>query len=144
MTMPIHETRVTSTDRIQPNQANNYQTAHGGEVVKLMDELAAVSAMGVAGELCVTARIGSVNFRRPVPVGHVAETTAYVYDTGKTSLEVQVTVESRPPTSTASETTTSACFTMVAVDESGDPLPVPDVTVEDEEDRSLLSAANCA
>jgi acyl-CoA hydrolase len=144
MSVPLLDSHVESIERIQPDQANNYENAHGGEVVKLMDELAAVSAMQIAGETCVTAHIGSVDFRNPVPVGHVAELSAYVYDTGETSLEVQVTVNSRDPRADGAQTTTSACFTMVAVDEDGDSVRVPNVEAASDRGRRLLEAADCA
>jgi acyl-CoA hydrolase len=137
------ESHVVSTDRIQPNQANNYENAHGGEVVKLMDELAAISAMRVAGATCVTANIGSVDFQSPIPVGHVAELTAYVYETGRTSLGVRVVVESSDPREHETTQTTSACFRMVAIDENGEPVPVPDVSVETDRERELVAAAPC-
>jgi acyl-CoA hydrolase len=143
MAVSVLDSYVESVERIQPSQANNYGNTHGGEVVKLMDELAAVSAMIVARETCVTAHVGSVDFRNPIPVGHVATLSAYVYRTGTSSLEVRVDVESRDPRSDDSVATTAACFTMVAVDEDGDPVEVPDVVVETERGQRLVETAPC-
>lgn len=139
----VTESYTESTERIQPHQANSYENAHGGEIVKLMDELAAVAAMQVAGETCVTAHIGSVDFQAPLPVGNVATLSAYVYDTGDTSLGVRVNVEARDPRTNGTETTTSACFTMVAVDAEGTPVQVPDVVAETDRDHELVAAAPC-
>ena len=141
MSATVVESYVESIERIQPHQANNYSNAHGGEVVKLMDELAAVSAMRVARETCVTASIGSVDFTNPIPVGNVAELKAYVYDTGDTSLNVRVVVDGRDPREGDPEETTSACFTMVAVGEDGSPVGVPDVSAETERGEELIEAA---
>lgn len=141
--IPVLDTRVESTQRIQPNQANDYENTHGGEVVKMMDELAAISAMTVANETCVTASIGSVDFKIPIPVGHVAELSAYVYDTGTTSLDVRVNVESHDPRENTSQRTTSACFVMVAIDEDGTPVDVPAVKPKTEEGERLVTAAPC-
>jgi acyl-CoA hydrolase len=141
MAATVLDSYVESTERIQPHQANNYSNAHGGEVVKLMDELAAVSAMRVAHETCVTANIGSVDFSNPVPVGSVAELKAYVYGTGDTSLDVRVVVRSRDPRGNESTETTSACFTMVAIDEDGDPVGVPEVRAETERGERLREEA---
>lgn len=143
MAVSVLDSYVESTERIQPNQANNYGNTHGGEVVKLMDELAAISAMTVANETCVTASIGSVDFRNPVPVGNVAEISAYVYDTGQSSLSVRVDVEGRDPREDESVATTAACFTMVAVDEAGNPVEVPDVVAETERGERLVETAPC-
>jgi acyl-CoA hydrolase len=142
-TVSVTDSYVESTERIQPDQANNYENAHGGEIVKLMDELAAVAAMRVAGETCVTAHIGSVDFQAPLPVGNVATLSAYVYDTGETSLDVRVDVEGRDPRTDGTETTTSACFTLVAVDADGRPVGVPTVVAETDRERELVAAAPC-
>lgn len=143
MVVPVLESFVESTERIQPNQANNYGNTHGGEVVRLMDELAAVAAMTVAGETCVTAHIGSVEFQYPIPVGHVAELSAYVYQTGNSSLDVRVNVDSRDPRENDTVRTTSACFTMVAVDEDGNPMSVPAVAPQSEHGEQLVADAPC-
>jgi len=143
MAVHVADTRVQSIERIQPNQANNYENAHGGTVVRLMDELAAVAAMGVAGETCVTAHISSVDFHTPIPVGHAAELSAFVYDTGETSVEVYVEVESQDPRTEGTEPTTSACFTLVAVDEDGDPVAVPRVEAATDEGRRLVESVPC-
>ena len=143
MSFSVEDSYIESTERIQPDQANNYETAHGGTVVKLMDELAAVAAMQVAGETCVTAHISSVDFRNPIPVGHVLEMVAYVYETGETSLEVAVRAESRDPRTRESVETTAACFTLVAIDEDGRPQSVPDVVPEGDRGRRLIEDAPC-
>ena len=143
MTVSVLDSYVESMERIQPNQANNYENTHGGEMVRLMDELAAVAAMTVAGETCVTAHISSVDFRNPIPVGHVAELSAYVYDTGSSSLEVCVNVESRNPREDEAVPTTSACFTMVAVGEDDDSVEVPAVVPETDRGERLVESAPC-
>ncbi len=142
MSATVLDSYVESIERIQPHQANNYSNAHGGEVVKLMDELAAVSAMTVAHETCVTASIGSVDFESPIPVGDVAELKAYVYGTGRTSLDVRVVAESHDPREDTVEETTSACFTMVAIDGDGNSVGVPEVSAETERGESLVEAAD--
>ncbi len=143
MSLSVLDSYVESIERIQPSQANNYGNTHGGEVVRLMDELAAVAAMSVAGETCVTASIGSVDFRNPIPVGHVAEMSAYVYETGTSSLKVRVNVQSHDPREDEATATTSACFTLVAVDGDGEPLDVPTVVPKTERGETLVESAPC-
>lgn len=108
-----------------------------------MDELAVIATMTVAGETCVTAHIGSVDFRNPIPVGHVAELSAYVYETGTSSLEVRVDVESRDPRDEELVLTTAACFTMVAVNAGGEPVSVPAVVAESDRGERLVDSAPC-
>lgn len=131
----VSESKVERQERIQPPQTNNYGNAHGGELVKIMDEVAAISAMKVASNRCVTARISEVEFHNPVREGDVVNFEAFVYKTGRTSLEVYVRVHSERPMDDSDdnvEQTTSALFTMVAIDENGNPVETEDVTIETE------------
>ena len=68
----LMDTYIENRWLVQPNHANNLQTTHGGNVLKWMDELGALSAMRFSGENCVTARMDQVNFKRPIPVGDAA------------------------------------------------------------------------
>lgn len=141
----VSETLFKRTQRIQPRQANypDRQNVHGGEMVRVMDDLAAVPAMTLAQTTVVTAHISSVDFLEPIPVGHVAEMTAYVYDTGDTSLHVYAAVDHRNPRRQGLSRATEACFVMVAVDAEGNPQSVPGIRVEDSNDSELLDAVPC-
>jgi acyl-CoA hydrolase len=131
------ETYIENRDRIQPNQTNNYDTAHGGIVMKLMDEIGAMSAMQFAGEPCVTASVEGLDFKRPIPRGDIAVVTAWVYDAGRTSVKVRLTAEREDPLTGERELTSESCFTFVAINEDATPVPVPDLTIESERDERL-------
>lgn len=136
--MPTPEaTYIQNRERIQPNQTNNHDTAHGGIVMHLMDEIGAMSAMRFAGETCVTARVESLNFRRPIPRGDIAVVESWVYDAGRTSVRVRIRVDREDPRTGESERTSDSTFTFVAVDADGKPQSVPDLEVETDRDRDL-------
>ena len=118
----LTETRMENRHRVQPNHANNYETLHGGILMKWMDELGAMSAMRFAGETCVTAAVDEFSFERPVPVGQTAAVEAYVYAAGRTSVRVSLRADREEPRTGERETTTTACFTFVAIDEDGHPV----------------------
>lgn len=126
---------------VQPNHANSLGTTHGGNVLKWMDELGAMSAMRFAGQNCVTASVDEVGFRRPIPLGDAAVVEAYVYDAGRTSVRVRVRVHRENPRTGDREFTTESYAVYVAVDEAGDPTPVPELTVDSERGRRLRSEA---
>ncbi|QGA81174.1 acyl-CoA thioesterase [Halomicrobium sp. LC1Hm] len=136
----LASTHLTNRYRVQPNHANNYDTAHGGIVMKWLDEIGAMSAMRFAGHPCVTARMDGLNFRRPIPVGDTALTEAYVYDSGRTSVRVRVRAERENPTTGETEVTTEGHFVFVALDD-GEPTGVPELTVETDAERELRDAA---
>jgi uncharacterized protein (TIGR00369 family) len=131
------DTYIQNRERIQPNQTNNYDTAHGGIVMHLMDEIGAMSAMRFAGETCVTARVESLDFRRPIPRGDIAVVEAWVYDAGRTSVKVRIRVDREDPRTGETERTSDSTFTFVSVGADGRPQPVPELAVETDRDREL-------
>ncbi|WP_435097584.1 acyl-CoA thioesterase [Halarchaeum sp. P4] len=137
----VEETYIENRNRVQPNHANNYETVHGGNVMKWMDEVGAMSAMRHAGETCVTASIDHMDFMRPVPVGDIVVIKAYVYDVGRTSVKVRLQAFGENPRSGELKQTTESYFVFVAVDQDGHPTEVPDLDVETERDEKLLEAA---
>ncbi|MFB6309013.1 MAG: acyl-CoA thioesterase [Haloarculaceae archaeon] len=136
----VEDTHIVNRSRAQPHHANNYGTVHGGNVMKWMDEVGAMSAMRFAGESCVTARMDSVEFERPIPTGDNALIEAYVYKAGTTSVRVRVQVAREDPHTGETESTTDARFVFVAV-RDGEPTPVPELTVETDEGERLRQAA---
>jgi acyl-CoA hydrolase len=133
---PTH-THIENRQRIQPDMTNNYDTAHGGTVMRLMDEVGAMSAMRLAGETCVTARVEGLNFERPIPRGDIAVVESWAYDTGRTSVRVRLCVDREDPRTGDCERTSESSFVFVAVDEAGTPVPVPDLRVETDRDEAL-------
>jgi acyl-CoA hydrolase len=137
----ITETFIENRERIQPNDTNNYGAAHGGNIMRWMDEVGALSAMRHAGEACVTAHVNDLNFERPVPQGDTCVVTAYAYATGRTSVRVRLQAFHEEPKTGEREQTTDSYFVFVAVDEAGKPTPVPDLTAETERGERLRETA---
>jgi len=136
----IADTHIVNRERVQPTHANNYQSAHGGIVMKWMDEIGAMSAMRAAQESCVTAQMSRIDFERPVPIGDNALVESYAYATGTTSVRVRIEVSAENPHTGEAELTTSAYATFVAV-EDGKPTQVPDLEVRGEKCRELRERA---
>ena len=136
----IADTHIVNRERVQPTHANNYDSAHGGIVMKWMDEIGAMSAMRAAEESCVTAQMSSVDFERPIPIGDNALVESYAYATGRTSVRVRVEVSAENPRTGETELTTSAYATFVAI-EDGNPTTVPDLDIRGEKCRELRDRA---
>lgn len=135
------DTYIENRTLVQPTDANNLGTAHGGNVVKWMDEIGAMSAMRHAGVSCVTARINRLDFERPIPQGDTCIVESYVYAVGETSLRVRLQAYREDPRTGDREKTTDSFFVFVAVDESGTPTPVPSLEIESDRDQTLQSEA---
>ncbi|WP_049986247.1 acyl-CoA thioesterase [Halobellus rufus] len=140
--IPLEETYVENRVLVQPNDINYNDVAHGGNVVKWMDEVGAMSAMRFAGEPVVTARMERVDFHRPIPRGNAALIKAYVYDAGTTSVNVYLRAFSEDPLTADAELTTESHFIYVAIDDDNEPVPVPDLDVSSERAIELREAAN--
>lgn len=137
----LMDTYVENRWMVQPNHANVLQTAHGGHVLKWMDEVGAMSGMRFAGKSCVTAHINHVDFDRPILVGDIALIEAYVYKAGETSARVRLRASRENPQSGEREQTTESYFVYVAIDEDYRPSPVPDLTVSSDLGEQLREQA---
>jgi acyl-CoA hydrolase len=135
------DTHIENRFRVQPNHANNNDTLHGGNLMKWLDEIGAMSAMRFAGETCVTARVNELDFKRPIGIGDTALVEAYVYDAGRTSVHVALRAWREEPRTGETEKTTESSFTFVAIDGDGKPVSVPELTVESEEGERLRERA---
>ena len=137
----LMETHIENRQMVQPNHTNALGTAHGGNVMKWMDTVGALSAMRFAGERCVTARFDQVNFTRPIQVGQTTLIESYVYDAGRTSVRVRLRASAEEPTSGEIEQTTESYAVYVAINEDRKPVSVPELTVESAEGEELRNLA---
>ncbi|MFC4988995.1 acyl-CoA thioesterase [Saliphagus infecundisoli] len=137
----LEETRIRNRFRVQPHHANNYETLHGGNLMKWLDEVSAMSAMRFAGETCVTARVNELDFEQPILIGDTALVEGYVYEAGRTSVHVALRAWREEPTTGETELTTRSSFVFVAIDAEGSPVPVPDLAIESEEGERLRERA---
>ena len=126
---------------VQPNHANSLGTTHGGNVLKWMDEIGAMSAMRFSGLDCVTARMDKVDFKRPIPVGETALIQAYVYETGHTSIRVRLRAFREDPRTGETELTTESYSIYIAIDENREPTAVPELAVSTDRGEKLRQTA---
>ncbi len=132
---------IENREMVQPNHANSLETAHGGNVVKWMDEVGGMAAMRFAGETCVTARMDRVDFKRPIEVGDTALIEAYVYAAGTSSVRVRIQTYRENPLTSETEQTADSYFIYVAIDEERNTVEVPDLVVESERGQKLRREA---
>ena len=137
----VSETYIENRHRVQPNHANNYGSVHGGNVMKWMDEVGAMSAMRLAGTTCVTANVDDLDFERPVPTGDAVVIESFAFDTGRTSVRVHLQAYREDPRTGEREPTTTSQFVFVALDEDGTPTAVPELPANSERCRELRERA---
>lgn len=132
----IEESRTTLSDVMLPSQANPAGNVHGGEIMKMMDTCAGVTAMRHARSNCVTARVDELMFYHPIYVGQLVTCEARLVYVGRSSMEIQVTVweENTYGEDDERRKALTAFFTFVALDDGGKPREVPRLDIRNEEE----------
>lgn len=114
--------------------ANSAGAIHGGTVMRLVDEAAALAGIRHCGRRVVTAGMDRMTFLSAVSVGELLRCSAKVNAVWRTSMEVGVRVEAENPYTGEARHTSTAYLTMVALDDAGKPAPVPPLIDESEDE----------
>ena len=140
-TATLAESHTEMTQLLLPNDTNNLGRALGGAVLHWMDICGAISGMRFSNRQVVTAAMDHVDFISPIDIGEVAVIEGYVFNTGRTSLDVKVDVRAENPKTDEVRETTASFFTFVALDEDGTPATVPSLECPSEAERTLRRMA---
>ena len=122
MNLPAHQ--LSMTVLMSPDMANFSGNAHGGAILKLLDQVAYACASRYAGRYVVTLSVDQVMFRQPIHVGELFTFLAAVNHTGTSSMEVGIKVVAENIRTQEVRHVNSCYFTMVAVGDDNKPVPV--------------------
>lgn len=136
---PYKEMKMTVL--MTPEMANFSGHVHGGSILRLLDQVAYACAARYSGCYVVTVSADQVTFREPVNVGELVTFRASVNYTGSTSMEIGIHVEAEQIRERFSRHVMTCYFTMVAVDEKGQPTAVEPVAIETADERRRWAAA---
>ena len=125
MGQPEDRKSLSMTVLMTPDMANFAGKVHGGTLLKFLDQVAYSCASRYAGTYVVTLSVDRVLFRDAILVGELVSFSATVNYTGRTSLEVGIRVDTENIRDGTRRHTNSSYFTMVAVDDAGNPVSVP-------------------
>jgi acyl-CoA hydrolase len=119
-----------------PSDANPMGNVFGGTILKHVDLIAGLVAKRHARNTnCVTASIDRMTFLKPVYIGNALILSARLNYVRKSSMEIEVTIDSENLDDGARMRTGTAFVTMVALDKSGRPIEVPSLLLDTEEDE---------
>ncbi len=122
-----------------PSQANPAGNVHGGEIMKLMDTAASVTAMRHCRRNVVTVRVDELIFHEPIYVGNLVTVISKLTFVGKTSMEIKVEVWVENMTEEKdAHIAQTAYFTFVALDENNIPVKVPGIIPTTPEELKLF------
>ncbi|PNQ75437.1 acyl-CoA thioesterase [Hanstruepera neustonica] len=135
------QTKTIMTDLVLPSETNPLNNLFGGELLARMDRCASIAARRHSRRIVVTASVNHVAFNRSVPLGSVVTVEAKVSRAFKTSMEVFLDVWIEDRESGLRTKANEAIYTFVAVDETGRPVEIPEITPETDLEKERYAAA---
>ncbi len=122
------------SELMMPDTANFSGNVHGGDLLRLLDQVAYSCASRYSGYYCVTLSCDRVLFKEPIHIGELVTFYSSVNYTGRTSMEIGIRVEAQNIRTGAIRHTNSCYFTMVAM-ENGKTVEIPQLEVKTELQR---------
>lgn len=129
------------TDLVLPSETNPLNNLFGGELLARMDRAASISARRHSRRITVTASVNHVAFNKSIPLGSVVTVEAKVSRSFRTSMEIFIDVWVEDRESGNRTKANEAIYTFVAVDETGQPVEVPAIDPQTDEEKSRFDAA---
>ena len=136
-----HESFVSMTELVLPNDTNTLNNLMGGRLMHWMDIVSAIAAQKHSNRIVVTASVDNISFKRPIRLGNVVTLKARVTRAFNSSMEVRIEVSAEDIPSNEKIESNSAYFTFVAVDQKGQPIDVPEIEPETAEDKEFYDGA---
>jgi acyl-CoA hydrolase len=129
------------TDLVLPGETNPLNNLFGGELLARMDRAASIAARRHSRRIVVTASVNHVAFNRSIPLGSVVTIEAKVSRAFTSSMEIYIDVWIEDRESGIRTKANEAIYTFVAVDETGNPVSVPALEPQTEEEKLRFDAA---
>lgn len=136
-----HDTEITMTELVLPNDTNLLGNLLGGTLMHWIDLAGAMAATKHSRRTVATVAVDSIDFRHPARKGEIVTINAKLTWVGRTSMEVLIRAYAENPLTGKTILANKAFFTFVALDEEGKPTPVPPLMPETEEEKKLYCDA---
>ncbi|MBO0781926.1 MAG: acyl-CoA thioesterase [Ktedonobacteraceae bacterium] len=134
--------RSTTRRLMELIDANSQGNVHGGAIMRMVDEAAAVVAIKHSrNPSVVTARVETFNFLAPAFIGDLVSVHCELQYVGRTSMEVSVEVTAEDLITREIRKIASSYVIYVALDENRQPTPVPPLIPADEEEATIIKQA---
>jgi acyl-CoA hydrolase len=135
------DTLAITTKIVLPNDTNTLGNLFGGQLLAWMDVIASVSAHRHSKRVVVTASVNNVSFQKPINHASIVTLEAKVSRAFNSSMEVFLDVFVEDPVTGKREKCNEAIYTFVAVDQNGNPIQVPELIPETEEEKMRYEGA---
>lgn len=139
---PVSASKSEMTEIVLPAQTNPLGKLLGGQVMHLVDMVAAMAAHRHSNSYVVTASVDYIDFRNPINLGEIVNLKSQVNRVFRTSMEVGVEVYSENAMTGERKHTTTAYVTFVAIDENtGFPKPVAPLILRTADEKQRFREA---
>lgn len=138
----IAYSRSTTRRLMELIDANAHGNVHGGVIMRMVDEAAAIVAIKHSqNPTVVTARVERFDFLAPAFIGDVVSVHCEMRYVGRTSMEVGVEVMAEDVISSDVRHIASSYVIYVALDANRKPTPVPPLLPADDEEKAIIERA---
>ena len=138
----IAYSRSTTRRMMGLQDANIQGNVHGGVIMRMVDEAAAIVALKHSQcPTVVTARVERFDFLAPAFIGDVVSVHCEMHYVGRSSMEVGVEVIAEDVISGENRHIASSYVIYVAVDENRKPTPVPPLVPADGAEQAIVERA---
>ncbi len=134
-TKRVSDSETVLSEVMMPIHANHYGSVHGGTILRLVDEAAFVVATKHARKNVVVASMDHIVFKHPVNLGDLLTIKARLCYVGRSSMEIEVDVETEKLKKGKTLHVGSAYLTMVAINDKGRPAKVPSLTLTTKDEK---------
>jgi len=139
--IPVRDSQVFMTELVLPNDTNQLGNLLGGRLMHWIDIAGAIAAQRHCGRVCVTASVDTLEFHTPIKLGEIVTLQASVNRAFRTSMEIGVIVAAYGLGGAKLHRANNAYLTFVAIDEHGNPVSVPPVIPETEDEKRRYEEA---
>ena len=144
MEKPYSLEPVILMNEVFPGHTNALNTLFGGHLMSIMDTSAGMAASKFAHREFVTISVDALKFRKPAYQGDLIRTTAKVVWTSPRTAGLHVTSCRMSRSKWEGEEICSGFFFMVAIDDSMNPISIPQFTPNTEEEKVFWNLAKTA
>jgi acyl-CoA hydrolase len=139
---PYSEEPVVVLDEVFPGHTNALNTLFGGRLMAIMDTAAGMVASKFAHRVFVTVSVDALKFKRPAFQGDIIRTTSRVVWTSPRTVGVHVTSCRLSRSEWVGEEICSGFFFMVAIDETMEPVQIPQFEPKTDDEKEMWGMAN--
>ena len=136
----VSESMTQQQYLVRPTHINHYGRLFGGQLLYWIDELAGIVAIRHSDAIVTTAAIDNLQFQAPAYEGDMIVMLGQVTCVGRSSMEVRVDtfIEALDG---SRNMINRAYIDMVAINSDGEPVEVPELVLETQEQKTEYAAA---